>query len=47
MGELEKMLRPPPPEPEIIYVEATGGSDQLGESDFNVELWRNKPRPWW
>jgi hypothetical protein len=49
MGKLEKMLAPPPepsPEPDVIYVEAVEGSDQLGTSDFNPKLWMQKPRSW-
>jgi hypothetical protein len=37
----------PPPEPDVIYVEAAEGSDQLGTSDFNPKLWMQKPRSWW
>ena len=49
MGELDAMISPPapPPEPQIVYVEAEQGSDQLGTADFNIELWSKKPRPWW
>jgi hypothetical protein len=50
MGELDAMINPaqpqPPPEPEVIYVEAAEGSDQLGTSDFNPKLWMQKPRSW-
>jgi hypothetical protein len=48
MGELEQMINPPSAsEPEVVYVEATEGSDQLGTRDFNYELWAKKPRSWW
>jgi hypothetical protein len=42
------MLSPPapPPEPEVIYLEAAEKSDQLGTPDFNPKLWMQKPRLW-
>jgi hypothetical protein len=46
-ADLENSTNPPPaPEPEVIYIQATEGSDQLGTSDFNPKLWMQKPRPW-
>jgi len=47
MGELERMMNLPAPEPEVVYVEPYEGSDELGTRDFNVKAWMNKPRPWW
>ncbi len=48
LDDLKNLVNPPAePEPEVIYVEPYEGSDQLGDRDFNVELWRKKPRPWW
>jgi hypothetical protein len=39
---------PPPPEPEhIVYVSEDEGSPDLGDRDFNVKVWMQKPRPWW
>jgi hypothetical protein len=48
IGELESALTPPapPPEPQIVYVEAEEGSDELGTADFNIERWGKKPRSW-
>jgi len=48
LNELESAINPPapPPEPEIVYVEAAEGSDQLGTSDFDPKLWMQKSRSW-
>jgi hypothetical protein len=47
IADIERHFNPPTPAPgpEVIYVEATEGSDQLGTSDFNPKLWMQKPRP--
>jgi hypothetical protein len=49
LADVERHFNPPqpPPEPEVTYVEAAEGSDQLGTSDFNPKLWMQKPRSWW
>jgi primosomal protein N' len=48
MADLEQYFNPraPEPEPEIVYVEADEGSDELGTRDFNPKLWMQKPRSW-
>src|SRR5262249_41806449 len=49
LADLERHFNPPPPpapEPEVVYVEAVEGSDQLGTSDFNPKLRMQKPRSW-
>jgi hypothetical protein len=48
LNEVSNYFNPPapPPEPEVIYVEAAEGSDQLGTPDFNPKLWMQKPRSW-
>ena len=47
LADLERHFNPPPPpEPEVVYVEAVEGLDQLGTSDFNPKLWMQKPRSW-
>jgi hypothetical protein len=48
LADVERHFNPPPPapEPEVVYVEAVEGSDQLGTSDFNPKLWMQKPRSW-
>jgi hypothetical protein len=39
MNELEAAINPPPPpEPEIIYVEAEQGTGRLGYADFDPRL---------
>jgi hypothetical protein len=48
MDELDAMINPPQPQPEpTVYVGADEGSPDLGDPDFNVKAWMQKPRPWW
>jgi hypothetical protein len=49
LADIERHFNPPlpTPEPEVIYVEAAEGSDQLGDRDFSVDAWMKKPRSWW
>ena len=48
IDDLERTINPPPapePEPSVIYIEQSEGSDTLGTADINPKLYA-QPKRW-